>query len=881
MRLRDIIAVWRGRTQLILLFLERRIALFFGLRRAFNKHLAQLVRKVSLFDPDYYLESNSDVAQLGGDALFHYVAYGDNEGRLPMPFFDPAYYRSHNKSQLKSINALLHYAWVGRYLRIAPSPWFDIAYYLAQNKDVARAGLDPLIHYLRYGGIEGRSPSAYFDGAYYLRSNPVVAEAGVNPLIHYLRIGRIEGFATKSPYSMVCKAGNESIIPATPLPTDEDWLALRTTHSSEMPIVDVVVPVYKGRVETLRCLFRVLSAINKTPYELVVINDASPDQELTADLERLAILGFFTLHTNLQNQGFVQTVNHGMVLHVDRDVVLLNSDTEVYGDWLDRLWRASRHHDRTGTVTPLSNNATICSYPHFLHDNPYPIEISYESLDVLAAEANANMEIETPTAVGFCMYIRRDCLDEVGLFDESAFGKGYGEENDFCQRGIRKGWRNIISADIFVRHWGSTSFQGEKASRVQAALRIIDKRYPNYQDDVRYFIEQDSIAKARRQLDWARLKAQVRTENVLLVCHNRGGGAERHLQEDTRQLLDSGKGVFYLRPLQGRPSHVYLCHPICKPLPNLEQFRLADTEVLKIALSELGIKRIHTHGLVDFTNEAPNQIYTLAQALGAPLWVDIHDYKVICPRINLVDREGRYCGEPIDATNCDSCLATEGNDFNVRSIREWRARHHQVLREAEKIMVPDKDVAERLSKYYPDLDYTISPHEDLCTNRSGVHQPTLVIGERLKITVVGAIGKMKGYDILLACARDAKKRHLPLQFSLLGYSMDDSRLKKAGVTVTGRYLEHECLDRLRSLDPHVIWLPSRWPETYSYTLSDALKGGYPVFAFDIGAIANRLRNIGEEIGLMNIIIADQPVKINNAFMKYIQIFSKNTSDNRS
>jgi GT2 family glycosyltransferase/glycosyltransferase involved in cell wall biosynthesis len=640
-----------------------------------------------------------------------------------------------------------------------------------------------------------------------------------------------------------------------------------------MAEVDVIVPVYKGRPETLRCLLSVLNSIDKTPYELVVINDCSPDAELVADLQRLSVHGLFSLLGNDRNRGFVQTVNRGMRLHPDRDVVLLNSDTEVYGDWLDRLRHAARRNERTGTVTPLSNNATICSYPNFLHDNPYPLELSYVSLDELAAEANAGMEVEVPTAVGFCMYIRRDCLKEVGHFDEDAFGKGYGEENDFCQRAIAKQWRNVVAADVFVRHWGSASFQGERAHRVQAALKVLDKRHPNYQKDVRYFIEHDPLAAARRRLDWARLKQQVRSENVLIVCHNRGGGAERHVREDTRELLQSGLGVFYLRPQRGRLSHAYLAHPICASLPNLEKFRLADTDVLAVALGDLGITRIHVHGLVDFSSDAPRHLSELARSLGVPLWVDIHDYKVICPRVNLADRKGRYCGEPTEESGCNTCLATEGNDFGVHNIRDWRAMHFKVLQSAEKIFVPDQDVADRLGKYYPGLNYLITPHEEIDLAEVAIRNPEVGADEPLRIVVIGAIGKIKGYEVLLDCARDAQRRRLPLEFSVLGYSLDDRLLEQAGVMVTGRYLEREASEKLHALSPHAVWLPSLWPETYSYTLSLALKAGCPVFAFDIGAIARRLREVGKGDTLLPLSFAGHADSVNEKFLNFRQACS--------
>jgi len=103
------------------------------------------------------------------------------------------------------------------------------------------------------------------------------------------------------------------------------------------PVVDLIVPVYRGLAETRRCLNSVLAFPQQISHEIVVIDDCSPEPELTAWLHELAETGTITLLENPVNTGFVNAVNRGMVLHSDRDVVLLNSDTEVHGDWLDRL----------------------------------------------------------------------------------------------------------------------------------------------------------------------------------------------------------------------------------------------------------------------------------------------------------------------------------------------------------------------------------------------------------------------------------------------------------------------------------------------------------------------------------------------------------------
>lgn len=786
-----------------------------------------------------------------------------------MPLFEPGFYRAQARGRGIRVNSLLHYAWVGRYLQNAPSPWFDLHYYLSNNHDVARAGVEPLHHYLLYGGQERRSPSPMFDANWYLQQHPELVESRENPLVHYLRFGHAAGLPTCPSQALESEEPPPSVAPNT------DWNAMLgrmlPIQGHGKPGVDVIVPVYKGRDLTLRCLFSVLNARYETPMELIVINDASPDAELVAELEQLAARSLFTLLHNEHNLGFVQTVNRGMALHPERDVVLLNADTEVYSDWLDRLRMVAERNPRTATVTPLSNNATICSYPRFLHDNPYPLEMPGDAIDHCTAKVNRGIEVEAPTGVGFCMYLRRDALDELGLFDAEAYGKGYGEENDFCQRAIQQGWRNVITADTFVRHLGGASFQGEKGKRVAHALRTLAQRYPNYKQQVSAFIRQDPLQEARRRLDMARLGQHVREENVLIVCHNRGGGTERHVQEDTSYLMKEGKGVFYLRPVRGKPSHVHLAHPVCRQLLNLPSVALSDTRQLTNLLTELKITRIHSHGMVDFTARAPDHLSDLVMALQIPLHVDIHDYKVICPRINLADENGLYCREP-DEASCNACLKTRGNSFGETSIQTWRQSHHQVLRQAARIWVPHQDVGTRLLRYYPDLEISVSPHDNIA-GPINTSPPPRLPGEPLHIVVIGAISQLKGFDVLLGCARDARKRNLPLRFTVMGYTKNDIPLRQQGVTITGKYHENEALEKLAGLKPHLVWLPSIWPETYSYTLSLALQHGSPIAAFDLGAIAARLRESEHPHLLTPLERARDVSWINARFIEKVSVYS--------
>ena len=264
-------------------------------------------------------------------------------------------------------------------------------------------------------------------------------------------------------------------------------------------MIDVIVPAYRGLPETRRCLESVFAAPVRAPHEVVVVDDASPEPALSAWLRGLAEAGRITLLVHDRNAGFVASVNEGMRLHPDRDVLLLNSDTEVSGDWLDRIVACAARDPKAGTVTPFSNNATICSYPLFAQSNPLPEGKTAAQLDAAFARANAARSVEIPTAVGFCMFIARRCLREVGLFDVEAFDRGYGEEVDFCMRAARAGWHHLLAADTFVFHQGEVSFGGGAQEIRDRAQAIVDTRYPEFQPRVRAFLDADPPRESRER----------------------------------------------------------------------------------------------------------------------------------------------------------------------------------------------------------------------------------------------------------------------------------------------------------------------------------------------------------------------------------------------
>jgi glycosyltransferase involved in cell wall biosynthesis len=114
-----------------------------------------------------------------------------------------------------------------------------------------------------------------------------------------------------------------------------------------------------------------------------------------------------------------------------------------------------------------------------------------------------------------------------------------------------------------------------------------------------------------------------------------------------------------------------------------------------------------------------------------------------------------------------------------------------------------------------------------------------------RVCIVGAIGVHKGYDVLLGCARDAAERGLPIEFVVVGHTIDDARLLATGrVFITGRFAPEEAVTLIRAQDASLALLPSIWPETWNFGLTELWRAGLNVAAFDLGAPAERIRRSG-------------------------------------
>lgn len=596
-----------------------------------------------------------------------------------------------------------------------------------------------------------------------------------------------------------------------------------------MRSVDVIVPVYGGVDETKACILSALKTIDFDIAQLIVINDASPEPALVEWLiETEKEHGFILLH-NENNLGFVATVNRGMQLNLDHDVLLLNSDVEVSGDWLTRLREGAYQHKRTASITPFSNNATICSFPNFCHDNELLFGLSVKEIDVHFSTyfSSANL-VEIPTAIGFCMYIRRDCLDEVGYFDVETFGKGYGEENDWCQRAAKSGWPNYHQANVFVYHKGGVSFDIEQHPRKARALELLTLKHPDYDAKVQNFIQQDPAKIYRVEALW-KLFASSKLPKVVYVTHYLGGGVQQHVDELSRyyhdkalflQLipLDDGSSVSLSVCVNGERLHDSVSYSIDAEFGQLVKL-----------LKNLGVGHIHFHHVMGLHPK----VWSLAKKLNCQYDFTVHDYFCINGNPALIDEEGRFVGEL--ATDAMDRVCAAAYPIPV-SAEQWRINKSEIIENAERVIFPSTDTYLRFVKYFTPKRSVVAWHPDY--NLGCPHpEPTFICtpDKPLKILVLGALSREKGADILERVATKLESKFF--EFHLLGYayrSLDNS------VITHGPYEHSKALGLIREINPHIVWFPAQCPETYSYTLSLVLKLGLAVVVPDIGAFPERV-----------------------------------------
>ncbi|WP_152544395.1 glycosyltransferase [Brucella rhizosphaerae] len=608
--------------------------------------------------------------------------------------------------------------------------------------------------------------------------------------------------------------------------------------------VDILIPCYNG-YEYLEPLFQSIKKNTTVPYRLIVIDDCSPDPRVWPLLQA-SIQNFpnAILLRNDLNKGFVKTVNSAAA-YATGDFVLLNTDVEVPPVWLERLM-APILADRTiASATPFSNAATICSFPNMNEDNPLPSGLSADEVDHFFNQIPCFEEVALPTGVGFCMGINADIWAEIGGFDAEVFGRGYGEENDWCQRAISHGYRNIAVQNLFVYHKHGGSFESatREALREQNYRKLL-ARWPNYSNEVNRFIEDDPLSAVREALSLLIFSRGIETKDdpVLIVDHDIGGGTNTYRKKIIEQYIAGGVAVFLLiKPQELAFPEESLCLEFISSTVHMRFLVSKEKELIEL-FAHTNISKIILNNIVSYNDPlaALETIRTLKRITHSSLTVALHDFYALNPSYNLLDASGNYPG-----LNAIETLwrGIESNQFSVNPKGvgrvEWQTAWGGVLSDADTILCFSNNSRDHLVKVYPNVEerVLVRPHS---LPSKFLRQPKIQNDTRITIAVVGGINRQKGSTIVLDLSKIVAEEKKNMRIVVVGV-LEGGKPRK-NVTITGPYKPEDLPDILEKYQASVCLLPSIWPETFSYVTEELMALDMPIVCFDLGAPAERLVN---------------------------------------
>lgn len=228
--------------------------------------------------------------------------------------------------------------------------------------------------------------------------------------------------------------------------------------------IDIIVCVHNAIDDFKKCIDSIIINTN-ADFNLIIVDDGS-DNNIDEYIKTIKLNNLVKIR-NKKAKGYTFAANQGLKISKSSFVVLLNSDTIVTKNWINKMINCANSDPKIGMVGPLSNTASWQSIPEIENDgdwanNEIPISHNIDQYGYLVEKDSVVLYPRLNFLNGFCLLIKRELINNIGYLDENNFGKGYGEENDYCIRAIKNGWELAVADDTFIFHAQSKSYSNEK-----------------------------------------------------------------------------------------------------------------------------------------------------------------------------------------------------------------------------------------------------------------------------------------------------------------------------------------------------------------------------------------------------------------------------------
>jgi GT2 family glycosyltransferase/glycosyltransferase involved in cell wall biosynthesis len=629
---------------------------------------------------------------------------------------------------------------------------------------------------------------------------------------------------------------------------------------------DVLIPIYNAYDQVKTC---VESVLRNTAYEhkIYLLDDASPDKRILPLLNKFAENDKRVIVLPSENNlGFIGNMNRGFALS-ENDVIILNSDTQVTPNWIEKMHSCVSSNANTGIVSPLSNNATILSVPEMNASNKLPEKMSVDEFAELVFNASNHSYPEIPTAVGFCMLIKREVLSKVGFFDP-IFGLGYGEENDLCERAKTKGYKILCCDDTYVHHYGEASFSfvDKIDERRKNNQLLLEERYPDYNKEIFSFCRENPLRIIQEKIFFELKKYENNSlPHILNVVHNFNapGGTELHTKDIANFISNSFRiSIMYPAAL----GYSYTDAKTKFIFPNIREIQIAKENNMAnehfnnnpgdifSGLIEKNFANFLYGGDYDIVhfqhllNWSTLLLPFIAKQSGKKIVISLHDYFFLCPDFNMIfPVTNKKCGKKFaDARDneCLYCISSKRkrrNPENAQPIQDYLDDRYNIIKAifevADLLIAPSQFVKDKFIEAYGSFIT-----EKIIVVNHGIqkldYSPRPKFDKVLRIGFLGNATSVKGIFTLLETVKKLNRNIIQIEIFGNVAKEFERTLQEFGVKINGGY-DRKQLPRLLSKTNALI-IPSIWDETYALTLSEAMSMGICVIASDSGALTERI-----------------------------------------
>jgi hypothetical protein len=847
-----------------------------------------------LFDAKWYSEKYEAAAK---DPFAHYLENGNGESYDPHPLFSTEWYRLNNPEIIgEDSPPLVHFVERGAMQGRDPHPFFSAQWYLERNPDVAREGMNPLAHYLLYGAMEERDPHPHFQTNWYLSAYADVRESSTNPLTHFFVHGMAEGrkpnfvfdpawysrryarllgdapaflhfvtkgrfanlqpgpfFSPKSYRSRYSLKGRAAADPtgalldhARAMPSAErfdlglrlaDVVYLKPVRSAPdlSPWFERLLPFQEGKPARIGVhvhLFyvdvidRIFDALKNIPFRFdLFVSITNP-----ADRTRVNRV-FAKLPT-------VSRVEIAVVPNRGRDiaplVVSFGAQLAKYEFVLHIHTKKSPHvSDLSGWFDYLIEN---------LLGSPENVAAIIKAFD-----ERADLGLLYPATyepVQRFMRLGANGPEIRKLHD--LMGGNFSEIDPLLYSTFPSGsmlWmRGAVMGRINQLELALADFPEEQGQDDGTIAHALERLLPHFalreRLDVTQFVRGDGLFD-----EWcgAWRASKDLEADVIVVDHNAGGGSNAFTNYLIADYLEQGKKALriYFNEVVKRITIEYAT-------PQKKLFYVAQSgESFAEVIARTKTREIVINSLYGLYSEIGGVIAAIETAKrdhGVKVRLMVHDFLLACPSQHLLNWKQEYCGLPqLSSAECNRCVARNENIseewrryFNLSA---WRLQSQALVALCDEVRFFDPSGLDLLSQAIeiPSEAQTIAPHRPLHSLRR-VRRAT---SDRIVVGVLGSLQYAKGVKVINQLAAYINGINAKDKIVVIGnaYQAID-----ASVHVHGPYRVDDLPSIVEEHGVNVVFISSVVPETFCYTLSEAMAMDLPILGFDLGAQGSRIKS---------------------------------------